>query len=498
MLSFLIGVVTIIKGRLKKMTTKPLQIDSSDLGIEKRLDKCIDGFSTLKENSNQIDSKYSNGLCETVGDELKQISKDLHVFLSQRQKLDLIFLQVNLGIVLDEILETIFREFHDIVPFNRIGLALIEDNGTKLRAYWAKSDQSKIELNKDYAADLKGSSLEKIIATGTPRIINNLDKYLAKKPNSESTRLIVEEGMHSSLTCPLVVNNVPIGFIFFSSIHPGVYVKDHIDIFRRIAARLSVIVERGRLASELIEQKNKIEAQNQELIKLNELKNTFLGIAAHDLRNPLANIQMIAHLLLSDSPSLSVAESMDLVSEIHQQTEHMLSLLIDILDVTQIESGKLSLNPKLIKTDEFLKEVVVHETKLAEPKQTRIIIEKCANGRIYADQLRLRQIMENLISNAVKFSPPGSTVRIRGIRVKTGWRIEIADEGPGITEKDRQRLFKDFAKLSARPTGGEKSVGLGLAIVKRVIEAHKGKIGVESEPGKGSTFWFFLPDMTEN
>jgi signal transduction histidine kinase len=110
-----------------------------------------------------------------------------------------------------------------------------------------------------------------------------------------------------------------------------------------------------------------------------------------------------------------------------------------------------------------------------------------------ADPLRLRQVMDNLISNAVKFSPPGSVVRVRASRQDAAWRIEVQDQGPGITPKDRQRLFQDFARLSAAPTGGEKSVGLGLAITRRVVKAHGGQIGVDSEPGRGATFWFTAP-----
>lgn len=427
--------------------------------------------------------------------ELKKLNEDLHAHFSEQQKLNLIAFQINSGLMLDDILDSIYREFKALVPFNRIGFSLIEDDGKKVRAHWAKTDQPIIKLEKDYVAELRGSSLEKIIATKHPRILNNLEEYLHEKPDSESTRYMVEEGMRSSLTCPLIVNDVPVGFIFFSSVQPEIYKKEHVDTFQKIANQLSVIVEKGYLTSELNEQKKRIEAQNEKLKRLDELKNAFLGIAAHDLRNPLANIQMIADLLISDKTSLSVDESYELVAEIHQQTEYMLNLLTDILDVTHIESGKFSLNPHLITIDEFLEEIIFRHNQLAEPKSTRIILEKVPKGQIYADQLRLKQVMDNLLSNAVKYSPPQSTVKVRARRDGKSWRIEISDQGPGITEKDRQRLFTDFARLSAKPTGGEKSTGLGLAIVKRVVEAHKGKIGVESSPGQGATFWFSLPDM---
>jgi hypothetical protein len=101
--------------------------------------------------------------------------------------------------------------------------------------------------------------------------------------------------------------------------------------------------------------------------------------------------------------------------------------------------------------------------------------------------------MDNLLTNAVKYSPPGSTVQVSVQPEGDGWRINVQDEGPGITEEDRQKLFEDFARLSARPTGGEKSTGLGLAIARRIVHAHGGEIGVDSIPGHGATFWFTLP-----
>jgi signal transduction histidine kinase len=113
---------------------------------------------------------------------------------------------------------------------------------------------------------------------------------------------------------------------------------------------------------------------------------------------------------------------------------------------------------------------------------------------VMADPVHLRQVVDNLVSNAVKYSPPGSTVTVSVEQQNSGWRVNVQDEGPGITAADREHLFKDFARLSAKPTGGEKSTGLGLAISRRAVEAHGGQIGVDSEPGHGANFWFTLPN----
>jgi signal transduction histidine kinase len=103
--------------------------------------------------------------------------------------------------------------------------------------------------------------------------------------------------------------------------------------------------------------------------------------------------------------------------------------------------------------------------------------------------------MDNLLSNAVKYSPPGSVIRVRIRQANQMWRIEVQDQGPGVTHEDQQHIFQDFARLSAKPTGGEKSTGLGLAITRRVVVAHGGDIGVDSEQDNGATFWFTLPDV---
>jgi signal transduction histidine kinase len=117
-------------------------------------------------------------------------------------------------------------------------------------------------------------------------------------------------------------------------------------------------------------------------------------------------------------------------------------------------------------------------------------------GQVYADPRRLRQVMDNLLTNAVKFSPPGSQVSVSAGRTGSTWSVRVRDQGPGIGELDRQRIFQAFSRLNTRPTGGEKGTGLGLAISRWIIEAHGGEIGVISNPGQGAEFWFTLPEKS--
>jgi signal transduction histidine kinase len=449
----------------------------------------IEAVERLKRGDYDLDLSVS-----PVG-ELGKLSQVLQELAKTLEKLDEITSNINAGLLLDDVLEDVYRNFRELIPYNRIGFALIEDEDSsrQVRAYWAKSDQPVLKLLNGYSAPLAGSSLETIMTTGQPRIINNLAEYLGQKPDSHSTRLIVAEGMCSSLTCPLIANGIPVGFIFFSSIEPNTYAGVHVDIFQRIAGQLSVIVEKGRLVSELSARKAAIEKQNEELHRLSELKNTFLGIAAHDLRSPIGFIRMIVHFLLDASDELSEAELKSFLNDIETQANYMLGFLNDLLDVTQIEAGKLNLKLEPVDLDDLLREAVYRHARMAAPKGTQVLLEPDSTGQVTADPARLGQAVDNLISNAVKYSPPGSTVKVNVQQTEEGWRVSVQDQGPGLTAEDRQHLFQNFARLSARPTGDEKSVGLGLAITRRVIEAHGGKIGVDSEPGQGANFWFTLP-----
>jgi len=247
------------------------------------------------------------------------------------------------------------------------------------------------------------------------------------------------------------------------------------------------------LQRQLAKQNAEQEVLNKELRRVNQLKNTFLGVAAHDLRGPLANIHLASQFMLDEGDTLAREEYEQLLQDIAKQSQYMTNLIAELLDIAQIEAGKLELNKVAIDAANFLAEAVRRHAVIAEAKGTEIILKDVAGGTVLADPFRLQQVIDNLISNAVKFSPPGSKVEISSRQTGAGWRINVLDAGPGISEEDREQLFQEFARLSARPTGGESSTGLGLAISRRIVEAHGGQIGVDSEPGRGADFWFILP-----
>ena len=189
-------------------------------------------------------------------DELDEALRDLTEAIRERTEraatLARLTQRINEGLVLEDVLDQVYDSFFSLIPYDRIGLALLEDDRRIVRARWARSEASRVRLGPGYAAALAGSSLEEVIRTGHPRILNDLEAYLEANPGSDSTRLIVEEGMRSSLTCPLIVKGEPVGFLYFSSTRPGAYDETHQDLFMQIADQLATIVEKSRLYDELL------------------------------------------------------------------------------------------------------------------------------------------------------------------------------------------------------------------------------------------------------
>ncbi len=267
------------------------------------------------------------------------------------------------------------------------------------------------------------------------------------------------------------------------------------EVWRR-GDRLLVLAlpgdEAARLEREFEQAREALKASQRDLRALEKEMSRFIGIVAHDLRSPLANI-LTAGSYLRETLTDIDEDSEVLLSFIPQQANYMLSLINDLLDVSQLESGTFVLEREIIEVEPFVETIVRPHRSMAETKGIRISLNVTADGCADADPKRLRQVLDNLISNAIKFSPHGSTITITVEREDSKLRFSVEDEGPGISEQEQARLFQYFSRTSARPTGNETSTGLGLAIARRVVEAHGGEIGVESAPGQGATFWFTLP-----
>ncbi|MBT3358100.1 MAG: HAMP domain-containing histidine kinase [Rhodospirillales bacterium] len=249
------------------------------------------------------------------------------------------------------------------------------------------------------------------------------------------------------------------------------------------------------LTEEKMVSERRLQESEAELRELNELKNKFLGIAAHDLRNPINVIggmsQMIIKLDLADEKKKEFIETINRVSG------QMLNLLNDLLDISAIESGNFTLRPEMCDVADVIAERVDLIALNAETKNIEITTEIAEVPQFAFDRERVAQVLDNLLGNAIKFSPEETTIHVTAKATDGFAWIAIQDQGPGIPAEERDRLFGTFERLSVQPTGGEKSTGLGLAIVKKIVEAHDGEIFVESELGTGTCFTVALPLETD-
>ena len=237
-----------------------------------------------------------------------------------------------------------------------------------------------------------------------------------------------------------------------------------------------------------------LQKKNAELVKLNELKNEFLGMAAHDLRSPISSIYSFSAFLLEEAGANLDQDHVEFLSAIHFSSKFMLGLLSDLLDIAKIESGKLNLNK--IPTDiiRFIDHNINLNRMMAKKKEINIVFTHYETiPDVSIDRQKIGQVLNNLISNAIKFSPQNTTVTVDVFISGENIIISIKDEGPGIPEEEQSNLFKPFSRTSVRATEGEKSTGLGLFIVQKIVLGHMGRIWLDGKVGKGSNFCFSLP-----
>jgi signal transduction histidine kinase len=273
--------------------------------------------------------------------------------------------------------------------------------------------------------------------------------------------------------------------------------------------RLHQLNEQNRRLQQLVEQRTEeirhkqaelensnqqLVSANEELVRLNGEKNEFMGIAAHDLKNPLGAIRGYAEMLQEDGAEMDASEVQDAASRIQRSAEVMFSLVSNLLDSNRIERGLVKSEIVPCDLGSTARRVAEGYRERAEAKGITIDIDiPEVLPPALADIEQLGQVLDNLISNAVKYSPLNKPIYIAVHPNGSSMRFSVRDEGPGLTAEDRKRLFVNFARLSAKPTAGEHSTGLGLAIVKRLTEQMGGRVWCESEPGNGATFLLELP-----
>jgi signal transduction histidine kinase len=356
-----------------------------------------------------------------------------------------------------------------------------EEDAMSTRELLAGSRKTRFETT--WARD--AASALQHLREGSPFDVCLLDLRLGPDSGLEVLGLLVAEARRAGYSLPIVVlTGAPDEEADLRAMDAG---ATEYLVKRSLDATLLERTIRYALANH--RQRMDLAAANERLAAVVRRQNEILGMAAHDLRSPLGVVLSYVTFLRDRLEQLPVAEQRELIERAQTSVRFMVTLIDDLLDYSEIESGTLSLSPEDVEIAALTEALLEDERRLAEPKAIRIVLDaEDRSIRARVDPRRYQQLLQNLVANAVKFSHPGGEIRVTLRPGERTVRITVADRGTGMSPEIRERLFDPFARGRAKGTSGEKSTGLGLAIVRRIVDAHGGRIEVESELGAGTRF----------
>jgi PAS domain S-box-containing protein len=320
--------------------------------------------------------------------------------------------------------------------------------------------------------------LQRALVDGESMLMPELSEAMidAASLDAEHRQLLLQLGARSFVSVPLKVSGKAVGVLVLYSAESGrQFVQDDLALAEELARRAALAVENARLYHE---------AQ-----LATRARDQMLGIVAHDLRNPLNTILMASELLEEVlAPDVQKARQVQMVRRAGKQMNHLIQ---DLLDVKRIENGRLAVEPRAVRAMALLNEAVEMLRSLASARGLDLTLEPTDElPMVKADAQRIHQVFSNLIGNAIKFTPRGGKICVSGKQRGSDVHMGVSDTGPGIPAEQLPHVFGQFWQASG---GDRRGIGLGLAIAKGIVEAHDGRIWVESALGEGSSFYFTLP-----
>jgi len=270
------------------------------------------------------------------------------------------------------------------------------------------------------------------------------------------------------------------------------------NVTERIKYEQEILNINNNLEKKVVERTLELEKSNKALIEINKMKDKFIGIASHDLKNPLTSIIGQTEILAAKLDRYGEEIKPIMISNINNilsTANRMNEIINEFLDINKIQEGKYGVNKQHYKVVDVCHQVVDNMLGMATKKNIELIKEVDESKVIYIDRLSMMQIAENLISNAIKYSYPNSKVLISCIAQQDSFTLTVEDFGQGMDADDLTKLYKPYTKMSSKPTAGENSVGLGLSIVKHLVEINNGTIKCESQKGVGTKFVLSFPQF---
>lgn len=387
------------------------------------------------------------------------------------------------------IIDYLYEDTQTLIPCDRLGLALVDERGEFVTSFYTRAGYTPLHIDAEYRQPLRGSSLAGVLDSGLPRIIDDLEEYLRLHPGSRSTKLLVKEGVRSSLTSPLLVEGHVVGFIFHSARRPNAYHSRHVELQTAISERLSQAVEKA-WRIERLEEANRAYAQ-------------MLGFVSHELKSPVASMVTDARLLTQGYLGRLEPEQVAKIEGMARKGEYLLALVREYLDLARVEGGDLRLDSRT--GVDVVKDVVAPALDVVrsqmEARHMRLVSELPDEGALLAccDATLLRIVLVNLLDNAVKYGDEGGEIRLSaGIVDATSddpgrLRVSVFNEGPGFSPAQRNKLFRRFSRLDDPALKSRRGTGVGLYSAWRIAQLHGGVITADSKHGAWARFTLEIP-----
>lgn len=389
-----------------------------------------------------------------------------------------------------------------LLPCDRVGVVVPE--GEKLRMALSLAESPVPSYQGAVWPQAKATALGWVLAHKTPRLIRDL----ATEAVYSDETFVAREGIRATVQLPLVAAGEAVGVLLLDSRTPGAYTERDLELLDPLAQQLALALQNARLYAQIKDHAEELEqrveertqalqAANLELEAASRHKSQFLANMSHELRTPLNAILGYAELILDEIYGEVPETIREVLGRVDKSGRHLLGLINDVLDISKIEAGELSLSLNDYSMKEVAQTVFTAVESLAAEKKLALKVTvppDLPRGR--GDERRIAQVLLNLVGNAIKFTEVGE-VRIQAQAADGAFLVSVADTGTGIALGDQQKIFEEFQQIDNSITKTKGGTGLGLAIAKRIIEMHGGRIWVESTPGQGSTFSFTVPVRVE-
>ncbi|MDJ0665299.1 MAG: GAF domain-containing sensor histidine kinase [Acidimicrobiia bacterium] len=369
------------------------------------------------------------------------------------------------GWKVSEILDSLYDELQAILPFSRMEYSTIDDTGYVLTTEWFRATYPSrlIPLGFQYKRSVHVASDPRYKVTA---LSNDMPAYAENRPEDHPVSLLVSEGMKSSLSCPLVVDDEVQGFLFFNTARYNGYSEHHATMIQLIAGHIASVLARARLHDELA-------ARNKRLQELEQSRLEFIASISHELRTPLTAVVGFASEMQDKVGQFSPDELSQFAGVIAAQSTEVAGIVEDILVITRAEAGHLTVAPALVDVSTELSDLSV---SLPEERPEQQVTVELRPVKAWADPLRLRQIVRNLLSNAARYG--GDDVSVTAGPVDGVVAVVVTDDGPGIPEQDRDMVFQAYGR-SHLSEGKPGSIGLGLTVSRYLAEAMGGQLEYE-------------------